>query len=140
MTIHAEYPTPKGERMNAIDQMSGVVEKAKGKGFDSATEFRRCLDAALSRIEREYMELPKDADGVPCRPGSKLYTNQGTEIIVDLGSFHRITDTTGRTWMASSLSHVKPDSWEQIEADAGETGSMALKLVRRCKALSERGA
>jgi len=176
MTIHAEYPTPTGDEMNAIDDLRESIRRENLGGI-SKTEIYEWLTECADRIEHEYMERPKDADGMPCKISDLVDCDDGDFTIDGLKLWNGewwVFHENGLQNKAASCHHVKPDSWEQIEADAckkymnyfGCSGfacadcpskingakpysryetdgcelAMRLDIVRRCKALSERGA
>ncbi len=185
MTIHAEYPTPKGERMNAIDELNRLLEET-----GLSPEDGKVASDIIDRIEREWMERPIGSDKVPIKIGDEVcceerYTHVGGEDVVQATGKVEELVLSGKGWEVyvdsyddsfptSCIHHTKPGSWEQIEADAcknymnyfGCSGfacadcpskingakpynrydtdscelAMRLDIVRRCKALSERGA
>ena len=80
----------------------------------------------------EVMELPRDADGVPIRPGDVLYGLAHTPakpfqdmsikemVIAKDGKWRvngRCTDRGLLTITERWYTHVKPDTWESVEAD-----------------------
>lgn len=116
--------------MNAVDELRLYIEN-RGEQMISLGNGQyvhdHMLPAILEDIEREYVELPKDADGVPIKPGDKVLTPGGDTVTVKfVGKGDGVIDGvcycrkgTGHTWdEARKCHHVKPDSWEQIEADA----------------------
>lgn len=123
MTIHAEYPTPKGARMNAIEDLRSTANNLLTEDGISI------IDGIADRIAHEYMELPKDADGVPCvwgddvlredcRPEEHGPVKGWQKDSVGRWYIHVTGTDHERTWLACECHHVKPDSWEQIEEDA----------------------
>lgn len=103
-----------------------------------------------------------DADGVPIREGDTVYVLDFGEPLTVKGfmddgrvlmSFH---DENSLGYKPSKLTHEQPDTWERIEEDARlqpteytdryrvgrfgfESEDMRADLVRRCRALAERG-
>lgn len=104
-----------------------------------------------------WVELPKDADGVPIHVGdemefSRFDVSYNPEVTVDgigAGVFFSFDKKLGRFTQkdANAYRHVQPDSWERIIHDAfvesqehfGSTDAIA-ELVERCRRLAgERG-
>lgn len=156
--------------MNAIDELRLYIDNrgeqliALGNGQYVPDDE---LPGILDRIERELMELPKDADNVPCAWGDDVLHEDSYEKTRGkvegwqkdyAGRWYvRATGTNHtHTWLACNCHHVKPDSWEQIGADADDVApqeycrsrgmdffdvldaseKMLADIVARCKALA----
>lgn len=86
---------------------------------DSSGELRAIAD----RIDREMMELPKDADGEPIRIGDVVYGNPGiawTVVGLRVSKFGWKVEMDNMPFLCEpdDLSHKKPepaDSWENFE-------------------------
>ena len=82
------------------------------------------LPAIADRIDRETVELPKDADGAPIRVGDIVWgCISGMEMTIselrltDTGRWV-VTTTRGLTPVSAKVTHVCPDSWERIRRQA----------------------
>ena len=86
-----------------------------------------CCDemrALADRIDRELVELPKDADGVPIHVGDTVYMDDGRMAEVYSIKFRNgETNVLCRTSsgysgyvyrLPNKLTHTRPDSWESI--------------------------
>ena len=66
--------------MNAVDELRSYIEN-RGEQMISLGNGQymhdHMLPAILEDIEREYVELPKDADGVPCKIGDLVDCDDG---------------------------------------------------------------
>lgn len=128
------------------------VEHGKMFKFDGAelTHIANRIDAAME----DYIELPKDADGVPIRIGDKMLLLNGRNVVVDaIGSGLFVVwnpdDRHFDACVANVCHHAQPDSWESIIEDAQTDGirnhnegkpSDFFALVERCKRLAGEGA
>ena len=99
--------------MNAIDELNRLLEET-----GLSPEDGKVASDIIDRIEREWIELPKDAD-----------------------------DETIDKWISYAINRActiedQPDSWESIHDDLAmmSNDATAADIVHRCKALSERGA
>lgn len=126
-----------------------VEDDAYGRGY--AAGYATGADTTEAdmgvMIERQYIPLPLDADGVPVRisdvmewPDGSTFTvvgiGDGTLFYVE-GEGDRLANWTG----ASTKFHHKPDSWERIIEDALSNGSCYSefdvgRLVERCQRLA----
>lgn len=87
------------------------------------------LRAIADRIDREIVELPKDADGEPIRIGDVVYGNPGiawTVVGMRVSKFGWKVEMDNMPFLCEpdDLSHKKPeqpDSWENLEKDARKT-------------------
>lgn len=117
---------------------------------DSSGEPRAIAD----RIDREMVELPKDADGVPIHIGDVVYGSPGIACtVVGLRmSFRRRVAEMKMDWLVyvderpcfyapGDLTHKEPepaDSWEKLEEDAasGVACDYVLDMIARAKKLA----
>ena len=84
------------------------------------------------RIEKEYMPLPLDADGVPINIGDTVFYVNNAEAFDVLGleiggdeTVHigRKDGTSTDAWVSTDdLTHNQPDTMERIEEDARKSG------------------
>lgn len=128
----------------------------------SNAEVMEALGIAIDEIEeelsRDYVELPKDSDGIPIRPDDEIvvrhpdmepqYSTVTALILTDRWDFEQSCyDTDSRDVnnlrdFYENVKHVQPDSWERIERDAKKwmyengTTNGVMKLIERCKALA----
>ena len=97
-------------------------------GIELAEMFRGLAD----RVEREYMQLPLDADGEPIKPGDKVcffggndqfevfgYDFEDGELLVHIGRGDRTS--TDACVLPTDITHKKTDTLERIEEDARKT-------------------
>lgn len=115
-----------------------------GQVKDKALRIADRIDAAME----DYIELPKDADGMPIRIGDKMLLFNGRTakvyaIGVGLFMVWNPDDRHFDAYLANALHHAQPDSWERIIADAVGNGftdpdntEYQRKLVERCKRLA----
>ena len=98
-----------------------------GRSCITQYDERELFSTIADRIESEYMELPMDADGVPIKPGDKVYIVGRYEWLDVLGIGDgdfpiytgRKDGTSTEAWMQpSDITHKQPDSLGRIEADA----------------------
>ena len=107
------------------------------------------LKAELDRVMREqenldgWVELPKDADGVPIRVGDTVEYVDDTLAPRNVTNINLAGDgwwvyTNGFGRRPDKCRHVTPDTWERIIEDAldGYHNTDFEKLVARCKALT----
>lgn len=108
-------------------------------------------EAIAADLERAgWIQLPKDADGVPIRVGDTLEGYSKTIKVVELrnaGTWH-LVDEFGNEWHAhEAFGHAQPDSWERIIEDAAKNiypngafnpcwDEVRDALVERCKRLA----
>ena len=117
--------------MKISDELRGVTDT------DYYDELRYLAD----RIDREMVELPKDADGVPIRMGDTVYgcrsgmkmtikelrmTTDGWFVSTSSGY---ITDTT--------VTHDRPESWERIADELDEMVDASGSADDRCEKLAD---
>lgn len=132
------------------------------EGEISDDDVRMALGIAIDEIEeeleRDYVKLPKDKDGIPIRPNDEIvvhhpgmepvYSTVTALILTDRWDFEQSCyetdsrDVNNLRDFYEDVSHVQPDSWERIEADAKKwmyengTTNGVMKLIERCKALA----
>ena len=92
------------------------------------------------------------ADGKPLREGETVWdVETGREYVVVEPSYGKTVvvrlakydDAEGEQYTPDQLTHERPDSWERIEREIERgktyTDVYVLSIVRRCRALAERG-
>ena len=94
----------------------------------SRSDERELFTAIADRIEREYIPLPLDADGVPTIVGDVVYFVDNAEAFDVLGvesdgdepvHIGRKDGTSTDAWVSpGDLTHKQPDTLERIEEDA----------------------
>lgn len=98
------------------------------------------LRSIADRIDAEMVELPKDADGVPIHVGDTVFgCASGMKLVVyELRMADRWTISTdcGFIDKASSVTHVKPESWESIADELDEMVDAADSADDNCEKLS----
>lgn len=125
--------------------------------WDIFCESCDAIDAVHAGLEKEnaalrerdgYIELPKDADGVPIHVGDMLAGEKaggfglcepfevgcilfGKDII-------QVNDAHGLTRCTEFAHHYAHDTWERIIADACGGTASEQSLIARCRALCER--
>ena len=79
-------------------------------------DIQKIADEIEAEIEENYMELPKDADGVPIHVGDKMYRESGTYTytvhFVGEGSYVPVCPVTYH--IAAVYRHVKPDPLKEL--------------------------
>lgn len=141
--------------MSITDELRKIAAKTECASGRCEKLYRGDLDHAADRIderiEREYVKLPVDADGVPIRVGDYVETL----IEAFKGERGRVEclTLTEDGWCVdgdapSTVRHVQPDSWERIIGDAltvgwhngnwNEVASADIhdRLVERCRRLA----
>lgn len=77
-----------------------------------------------NRIDREIVELPRDADGVPIHVGDTVWgCSSGMELIVNgmrLTDSWAVSTNHGLISRASDVTHERPDSLEHIADELDE--------------------
>jgi len=104
---------------------------------------RSCFEAIIhniaDRIEAEYMELPKDADGVPCKRGDHVRFGETEGDIKEMLLFERgwelYLTSLDDSVSADSVHHVKPDTPASIASDIDNGRCTGTEAVERFKAL-----
>lgn len=113
-----------------------------------------CIADRIDKTLEDYIELPKDADGVPIRVGDKMLTINGRAVEVDaigVGLFMAWNpdDRHFGAYVANICHHTQSDSWERIIRDAQGDGILNQidgrpsdfdALVERCKRLAGENA
>lgn len=128
---------------NLIEQIREMVEKSrKTEGYPTAlaepfigysvecpNDERKLFTVIADRIEREYVELPLDADGVPIKLSDKVFfvgSYEPHEVFGFLFEYGEALVHIGRRDKTSTDAYVKPeelahkpiDTLESIENDA----------------------
>lgn len=136
---------------NAIENLRHLIDNY---GWRDSRDMQDFIDAA-DMIDMQYVELPKDADGVEIRVGDDMEVAVGV-----MRGEHSPVEyfvLTKDGWEVDgeppqNLRHRQPDTWEQIIADAYMRGAFEqyttegrivdvklegdYDLVARCKALA----
>lgn len=90
----------------------------------------RCYDQD-QRVKKPEQPEYLDADGVPIKIDDKLYFVGGEDTPLKCLGFYPDGDVIFTDWEetgtiayenATAFTHKKPDSWEQLKADAGKSG------------------
>lgn len=140
--------------MNATEELKSLLEET-----GLSPEDGKVVSDLIDRIEHEYMERPKDADGMPIEIGDTVgceerYTHVGGEDVVKAtGKVEELVrsasgwtvyvDSWDDSFPSDCVKHVKPDSWDRLFDDVQRTGHAPHtndEWIKRAKALSERGA
>lgn len=152
--------------MSEYEGITGELREAvgldRGMCYVREERFERlcdAIDAVHAGLEKEnaalkerdgYIELPKDADGVPICVGDCVEyvdgpAKQRTVTSINLAGDGWWVYVNGVGRRPDKYRHASPDTWESIIADAmgcepNEVAEDAdlMKLVARCKALCER--
>ena len=137
--------------MTATDELRSVAAKSECANGRCEKLYRGDLERIADRIDaamEDYIELPKDADGVPIRIGDKMLLLNGESVevyAIGVGLFMAWNpdDRHFDAYLASKCHHVQPDSWERIIEDATALGAQMNRrtmqvddLVERCKRLA----
>lgn len=135
--------------MSITEELRKIAAKTERASGRCEKLYRGDLDHAADRIderiEREYVKLPVDADGVPIHVGDELVDEKDRPVKV------RVLKLRENGWLFDSsycwggmsttpFRHVQPDSWERIIEDAanlvrGDNESV-VELVERCRRLA----
>lgn len=88
----------------------------KLRNWPCRLDIQEMADEIEAEIEANYMELPKDADGVPIHVGDKMYreseTYTNTVQFVCEDSYMPMSPTT--SFLAAGCRHVKPDPLKEL--------------------------
>lgn len=110
--------------LEALASDNAAME-AEIQGLEEANARLREL---ADRIDREMVELPKDAGGVPINVGDTVYRDGGCMAKVSCFSymdgatpFVYLAGGRGVAYLPTQLTHACPDSWEKLEEDAKKT-------------------
>ena len=141
-----------------IEEENRILQAERDTAVQTATDQAGARRKLQDRIEAEYMELPRDKNGEIIHVGDIMRDRDGNEIAVDKvcsGGFF-VGTRNGCFLIADGFTHVNPDTWERIEADAEQwyaadywharekqtnndvemQRDMRIDLVRRCKSLA----
>lgn len=128
---------------DAIDSIHAQLEREN-------ESLKAELDRVLGEQENRdgWVELPKDADGVPIRLGDTVECVDDTLAPRNVTSINLACDgwwvyINGLGRRPDRYRHVTPDTWESIIYDAMQAGRTdatvdVTPLIERCKALCER--
>lgn len=107
-----------------------------------------CTTATLytlaDRIDREMVELPKDAEGVPIRVGDTLY-NGGKKYVVtciftdycDHSFAFYANNNESVAYNPEAFTHTRHDSWERIADELEEMVDAASHADDTCERLAD---
>ena len=129
------------------DEIRMFVKRSYEDGYMDPKE----LLALADRIDRELVELPRDADGVPIHAGDTVWVcSSGTRFVVD--ELHMteggwaVFTTNAYYVKASGVAHAEPDSFERIAYELaawcgsvdvdGDACDVPLALVERIRNLA----
>lgn len=113
-----------------------------GNTIIHVTELRAIADGIDERIEREYVKLPVDEDGVPIHVGD--YVETLIEAFKGERGRVEFLTLTEDGWEVdgdapSTVRHAQNDSYERILDDAMKlargNNNAVMKLVERCRRL-----
>jgi hypothetical protein len=114
------------------------------------------LRRIADRIDKETVELPKDADGLPIRVGDTVYLDDGRmagvtriDLMQDNAAVLCWASCESIAYLPTGLTHTRPDGWERIAdeleawCDRVDVGRDACgeprALAGRIRRLAERG-
>lgn len=145
-------------------RLNRIADHIEQKHDEELMQAKADVLADCISVANDFIELPKDADGVPIHIGDYLHSDENGKDFPCRG--FELTLMQGVKWWtveccydsysgtsehvsAKSCHHVKPDSWEAIIEEAasygdkrwfsGTQGDKAIiaELVERCKRLCE---
>ena len=137
--------------MNITDELRKVAAKTECANGRCEKLYRGDLDHIADRIDeqvrRDYIPLPKDADGETIHLQDRVSWDNGTfnvhELNLTADGWTTWDELHGYTVSADQCHHVKPDSWERIISDATALGAQMKRrthqigdFVERCKRLA----
>lgn len=139
--------------MSITDELRKIAAKTERASGRCEKLYRGDLDHAADRIderiEREYVKLPVDADGVPIHVGDRVENNERVVRIVltddswEPSVYVEKLPNVLHEYFCHEVSHYQPDSWERIIGDAvknvmydHDNERIQQKLVERCKRLA----
>lgn len=112
-----------------------------GELFPSQIDELRCI---ADRIDRELVELPKDADGVPIHVGDTVWNDGGYKLrVVSITSFgdtyrvHAVCPGCDSYVGPEDLTRNRPDSFERIADELDEMVDAASHADDTCEKLSD---
>lgn len=136
------------------DRFSAIADRIDQEHEDELTMERgRAITELGSNIARNYIQLPKDADGATIHLQDRMSWDNGTfnvhELNLTADGWTTWDELHGYTVHADQCHHVTPDSWERIIEDVRRRTSdyycnqipcdfrkMADEMVERCKRLA----
>ena len=136
------------EYFETLIDIADAIEQKHEEGLAQASA--KVLADCIS-VANDFIELPKDADGVTIRIGDEVEYghNVGTvdRLLLNESDEPRVGTTFGGYFYGIELHHAKPDSWERIIEDAAENiypngafnpcwTEVRDALVERCKRLA----
>lgn len=118
--------------------MKTISEELRGV---TDTDYYDELRYLADRIDREMVELPKDADGVPIRVGDTVYgCRSGMKMTIK--ELHMTTDgwfvsTSSGYITDTTFTHGRPESWERIADELDEMVDASGSADDRCEKLAD---
>ena len=110
--------------MDSVDKLREAIERDVNNPWtDLKGDLLALVDKVEREIERDYMLLPKDADGVPIRVGDKMESDNETFVVcavapgrVHRWDIHNIGELDKGTvaYPPESLHHFKPRTVEDV--------------------------
>ena len=110
-------------------------------------DIRAYQDELADRIDREMLELPRDADGVPINLGDEVCLNGKNGRVTHID--YRIDEECHVIFWAdrecivcmktelAELTHNRPDSWERIADELDEMVDASDSADDRCEKLAD---
>lgn len=146
MDAHAGWIISRVE-LDALHAIADRIDKEHAKAVERAR-----MDGMDATFGNGWVQLPKDADGVPIHVGDELTDGEYTFTVYELAAYGdgswSIRNEDGNAWAACDVTHHKPDSWERIIKDAltsdrGDAYAVSMgmmrELVERCRRLAGEG-
>lgn len=129
-----DYRSALGKANDTMNDALGAISRLEHENKSLRDELERLR--ALHREETQCM----DADGVPINEGDTVYDTEDGEqlLVVNVWSSEQVSvldDERFRTHASPDrLTHRKPDSWAQLEADATLSSREYYRVVIGCEA------
>ena len=131
------------ERYDEIIAIADRIDAEHKKAVERAR-----MDGMDATFGSGWVQLPKDADGVPIHTCDLMEADGDTFNVMSMELFvdglWSIRNDVGNGFEYWELHHVKPDTWERIIADAVKNGMydhdnerIQQKLVERCRRLAD---
>ena len=114
--------------MSITDELREVAAKTECANGRCEKLYRGDLDHAADRIderiEREYVKLPVDADGVPIRVGDRLTDGEYAFTVDDMAVYGdgswSIRNEDGNAWAACDVTHYHVPTVEDVLREFAE--------------------
>lgn len=140
--------------MDEVKRIREIADGFAGMGHTGTADcLREIADALDGRVMPEGMEWPTvDGEPVDFKTGYEpslgvleavsIYSNGACEVMSHDGIIKGISEihiakTQGT--FPNKLTHEAPDSWGSVWMDVSNGGETPLGMMRRCRALAERG-